>query len=467
MRTAKNAFWLTACRLSGDVLNLLLFILLSRSFGPAGVGEYSYAFAVATMGFVISCLGIEEYGIRQYARLSPQAQGPFMAELLGTQSVMLGIAVVALFIYILVTAPSAEKLAIVLELSCYQLTAATAMSLFIPQMASQNMARPALTEFLARSIACLCAAAALYFLAAPLEVALLSFPLAAVVWLLLAARSAHSDNRLRVTVTREGVQRIASIIWSFALIEIFVQLFSRVGVIVLSLAISDAAAGQFATGLRLIETALVPLGFFGLALYPRLSQLFATDRRRFRRTAAQMIWAMFLAGLVVAWGLYFVAPILLVPVLGERFASAEPLMQIMSVLALVTAIEAGLGRTLLSADKQVSRAIFIAVGGGVSLGLNVALVPLLDVDGAVLAGTGGYLVIIALSFWSLRNTLSARELVPLVATIIGCGPILFVVDSLVSGNGLGLLAEGLACGGVLLLLCCSAYMYCLRPYAKS
>jgi O-antigen/teichoic acid export membrane protein len=219
--------------------------------------------------------------------------------------------------------------------------------------------------------------------------------------------------------------------------------------------------------LRLIETALVPLGFFGLALYPRLSQLFATDQIAFRRTAAPMIWAMFIAGLVVAWGLYFVAPILLVPVLGERFASAEPLMQIMSVLALVTAIEAGLGRTLLSADKQVSRAIFIAVGGVVSLGLNVALVPLLDVDGAVLAGTGGYLVIIALSFWSLRNTLSSRELVPLLAAIVGCGPVLFTVDSLVSANGLGLLAEGLACGGVLLLLCGSAYMYCLRPYAKS
>lgn len=192
MRTAKNAAWLTACRLSGDVLNLLLFVLISRQFGPAGVGTYSYGFAVATFVFVIGCLGIEEYGIRQYARMEPAAQAGFLAELLGTQLVMVAAAGAALAIYLMLTAPLPEKLAIVLELTAYQVAAAAAVSLFIPEMAYQRMAYPALAELASRVVACVVAGIAIYVLHASLASALLGFPLAAAVWMFLAIRSARA-----------------------------------------------------------------------------------------------------------------------------------------------------------------------------------------------------------------------------------------------------------------------------------
>jgi len=41
LSTTRNAIWLTACRLTGDVLNLLLFVLISRRFGPGGAGLHS------------------------------------------------------------------------------------------------------------------------------------------------------------------------------------------------------------------------------------------------------------------------------------------------------------------------------------------------------------------------------------------------------------------------------------------
>src|SRR3984957_18029658 len=80
MSRSRNTVWLTACRLTGDVLNLLLFVLISRQFGPAGVGAYSYGFAIATFAFVIGCLGIEEYGLRQFARLDAARTPPLLGE---------------------------------------------------------------------------------------------------------------------------------------------------------------------------------------------------------------------------------------------------------------------------------------------------------------------------------------------------------------------------------------------------
>jgi hypothetical protein len=278
LSTTRNTLWLTGCRLTGDVLNLMLFVLISRTYGPAGVGAYSYGFAVATFGFVIGCLGIEEYGLRQYARTEAAQRPAFLGELLGTQALMVAAAVVSLAAYLLVTRPSPATLFMVCVLGVYQITASVVATLFIPAMADQRMLWPALAELSARAVAFAVAGYAIYVQHAPLALALIGFPVAAVIWFSLGVLSVRRfAPLLRLTISGPGTRRILKILWSFALLEIFAQLFARVGVISLSLGVGDAAAGLFATGLRLIEVALMPLSFLGVAAYPGLSRLYATD----------------------------------------------------------------------------------------------------------------------------------------------------------------------------------------------
>jgi O-antigen/teichoic acid export membrane protein len=45
MSITANAFWLSACRLAADLAGFALFAVIARVFGPAGTGEYAYAFA--------------------------------------------------------------------------------------------------------------------------------------------------------------------------------------------------------------------------------------------------------------------------------------------------------------------------------------------------------------------------------------------------------------------------------------
>src|SRR5450631_4220317 len=121
MTTTRNALWFTTCRLTGDVLNLLLFVLISREFAPAGVGAYSYGFAVATFAFVIGCLGIEEYGLRQYARTEAAHRPVFLSELMSTQALMVAAAIIALALYLTLTRPSSTTLLMVGSLGIYQI----------------------------------------------------------------------------------------------------------------------------------------------------------------------------------------------------------------------------------------------------------------------------------------------------------------------------------------------------------
>ena len=419
MSRTRNALWLTACRLTGDVLNLLLFVLISRKFGPSGVGAYSYGFAVATFGFVIGCLGIEEYGLRQYARMDAARRPAFLSELLGTQALMVIAAIAALVLYLALTHPSSATLVTVGALGVYQITAAIVATLFIPAMAEQRMMWPALAELSARAIAFGVAGGAILIAHAPLALALLGYPVAALVWACVAIVCVRRfAPLLRITLSRAGATRILSILWSFALLEIFAQLFARIGVISLTLLVSEAAAGVFATGLRLIEVALMPLSFLGVAAYPALSRLYTEDPPAFRRSAVDLMWLMLAGGGAVAWGLYFVAPSLLVPILGTRFAGAEPVIQTMAVFALVQAVEVGLGRILLCADRQVSNAAFVAGGAVVSIILNLVLVPRYGVDGAIYAGALAYAGIDLFCIAALRRPLSGASLARMVLSLL-------------------------------------------------
>lgn len=418
MSRTRNTLWLTGCRLTGDVLNLLLFVLISRRFGPTGVGVYSYGFAVATFAFVIGCLGIEEYGLRQYARMHEAQRPAFLGELLGTQALMVLAAVLTLAVYLLLTRPSPATLIMIGALGVYQITAATVATLFIPAMAAQRMLWPALAELCARTIAFAGAAYAIEIAHTSLALAVLGFPCAAVIWLGIALRStARFAPHLRLAISWAGARRIMAVLWSFALLEIFAQLFARIGVISLSLGVGDAAAGVFATGLRLIEVALMPLSFLGVAAYPALSQLYTNDVPAFRRSAVDLLWLMLLGGGAVAWGLYFVAPALLVPVLGARFAGAEPVIQTMAAFALVQAVEVGLGRLMLCADRQTANAWYVAGGAILSVILNVLLVPRYGVNGAIFAGALSYAAIDVLCVAALREPLTGAALWRMLASL--------------------------------------------------
>lgn len=416
MSITRNAIWLTGCRLTGDVINLLLFVLISRRFGPAGAGAYSYGFAVATFAFVIGCLGIEEYGLRQYARMDAARRPIFLGELLGSQLLMVALAVIALAAYLALTAPSRATLVMVCALAVYQITAAVAATLFIPAMAAQRMLWPALAELTARTVAFTVTGYSIGIAHLPLADALFGYPIAALIWLIVAVGCTRRFAPLaRISMSMAGTRRIVAVLWSFALLEVFAQLFARIGVIALSLSVSDAAAGIFATGLKLIEVALLPLAFLGVAGYPRLSQLFAADLPAFRRSAADLMWLMLLGGGAAAWGVYFVAPPLLVPLLGQRFAGAEGLIQSMAVFALVQAVEVCLGRMLLCADRQIANAAFVAGGAILSVILNLLLVPRFGVSGAIYAGAAAYAAIDLFCVGALWRPLTAAALLNMFA----------------------------------------------------
>lgn len=47
MKVLEGTSWLVGGRVASDVLALVFYIALARTFGQSGIGDYSFAFAIA------------------------------------------------------------------------------------------------------------------------------------------------------------------------------------------------------------------------------------------------------------------------------------------------------------------------------------------------------------------------------------------------------------------------------------
>ena len=249
------------------------------------------------------------------------------------------------------------------------------------------MIGPAVTELCCRGGAIVVAVVSIAFLNSSLLGALIGYPVFGVTLVVAAAFSARRFSG-SVSVNREpkAIRERIGVLWSFAVAEALVQVFIRIGLVVLTLSAGAEVAGLYATGLKFMELALIPLVFMGLAIYPRLSQMSGSNDDALLHASSQFLAVASMMTGVVIWGLYFVVPLVLVPLLGPRFASTVPVLHMMTGLALVQAGEVVLVRLLLATDLQISRLRIIAIGTLLNIALMVVMVPYWHIAGAVAAG---------------------------------------------------------------------------------
>jgi O-antigen/teichoic acid export membrane protein len=409
MRVTTNASWLIVCRVGSDFLSLLLFVVISRSFGPAGIGEFSYGFAIATLLLVIATLGIDSFGVREYSQIAPANRSTWMAELLGTQIVVVAMAVSGLFVYLLLTRAAASTWVVVAALTSYQVLVALARTLFIPAISAQQMVGPAVLDLICRATAVGVAVFLIKSSATSVAWALVGFPLAGVLLLVVAAMSAfRQDTKLGIKISRNALHKIGLALWSYAAAELIAQIFARIGLFVLAIESGVAATGLYAAGLKLLELACMPLVFLGVAAYPRLIQQHGANPAAFRNLANRLLWVMVLTSGGIAWGLYYVAPALVIPILGAKFVGTESVVRAMAAVAVVQAAEAIMWPVLLAAGLQIARLRAISAATLLSLALNVLLIPRFGVNGAILASFLSLLTIVFLFCLPLRSVLGPR-----------------------------------------------------------
>jgi PST family polysaccharide transporter len=404
MKAMVNAGVMLGCRVLADSLNVLLFVVISRAFGPDGVGVYSYGFAVAGFVWAATVLGIEDYGVREYQRSDAAQRVRLIADLLGLQLAVGAIAALVLAVYLMQTSSDATTAFVVCALALFQFFNAVSATLFVPAMAEQRMMRPALIALITRSIAFGVACVLLLTGRAGLGLALAAFPIASTFYMGAAATSARAAlGTLKIHFSLAAIRQAVAAMWSFGTVEILGQILSRVSIIALTLQLGERAAGIYATGFKLIEVAFLPLYFLSIATYPALCRDFNHDRMAFERLGSRLVWGTAAMSAAIALGMYFVVPLLLVDVFGAGYAGTEAQIAAMALLALFFGLENMLGRRMFASNLHRQRATVVALGAVLCTVLNVALIPHWGVIGAICATALSYFFVTAAYALSSRR----------------------------------------------------------------
>jgi O-antigen/teichoic acid export membrane protein len=419
MKVITNAFWLSFGRIAADLLSFVLFAAISRTFGPSGTGEYSYAFAIATLISLSSTAGFEDYGIRQYARAPPQERPQLWQDILSTQCVQLLIGILALLIFLLWSGVRGGALIVILELTVYVVGWTISYTFFIPALASQAMMRPAITDLSCRATAILCALALISTVHPSLPWLLAGFPLAGVVLAALALRSAVQHGAvLRLARHWRGVLATWRGTSAFAGSEILNQFYARADILLIAYFLGTASVGLYATDVKFVEVGILPLVLLGTAAYPLLSTHAARDQTAFGHSARDFTRIVFFFSGWLAVGIYCLIPLLLVPLFGAKFAPAATLLPWFALFAVMKAWEVAFYRLLYAVRRQLFYCGSLVVGTVLIVFLNFQLIPRYGILGAIGAAIVSILVVDLICAFGLMRQLGAAFLASVTARLV-------------------------------------------------
>jgi O-antigen/teichoic acid export membrane protein len=433
-----NTGWLTIARASGDVAGILLFIGISRNLGLEAIGQYSYAFAVGTLTAALVGLGMEEFGLREYSRLDTKSRRAMFGDIMGLQLILVIVVVAALAVLLTFAPHARETKLVVVVVTIHVLTFQFANMFFIPSFAGQKMLLPAVAEFVCRVGALVASLLLVTVTKSTLAVTMAPLAVGTTLLMVFALGSAkHFNIEYPLGLPWRRVPSILAAIWPFAVFTILYNIFNRIAIIILAALRGEEAAGIYGTALKLYEFGLMPFFLLGVAAFPALSRSFAEDPGEFGKTAEKVFTTCVLGGALLCWGLVFVAPPLLVLVLGEEFEVARSATRLMGIVACLAAIDAFALRLMLAMHLQKQRMKIQALAVVVQVALLSALVPVFGVTGAIAATVGAQVLMIAGYFVCFGRSAAARHLIRAMRTFV-----ILVSIVVLTGVGLFLLEVG-------------------------
>lgn len=284
-RVGLNSIWILGARALSQLLLLVFSILIARSLGETGLGQYAFIASILFLGNVATTFGLDTMIIRELAHPAGRI-GPGSGGLL-TTALLIQLGLTALFIAVVwvlaVTLPNqTPETAAALRLASLSLLPLAFSTIYSAVLRAYERMDLYLVFNLVTALimvggafAVLRPGGGLVAIAGVLVIAQTGGALAAGSM----AHMALSDFHWRLsTPTTDFVRSVIGVGLVLALLMVAGVLYQRMAILVLSLTEGDAVTGWYSAAARLSEALkLLPAAFFG-AIFPVMSRANAGGR---------------------------------------------------------------------------------------------------------------------------------------------------------------------------------------------
>lgn len=361
---------------------LITIPIISRAFGPTGVGIASFSFNIVQYFLMIASVGIQLYFNRIIAQsvdnkqqLSQQFWDIFISKLL--------LSVTVLFIYIAtITLLIDDYYIIFLLQGIYIIGAALDISWFYA--GTEKFKIPSLSNIVASGIVL---GVVVIFVKDQSDLSLYVFTIAIVTVLNQIPLFIYLKRYIIfVSINWRQVWQIFRSSLAYLLPNGQLNLYTSISCVVLGVLGTYQQVGIFSNAFNILTVAIIMINTFDLVMIPRITKMSTHPSHSLTKTLADNMNIQLMLTIPMVFGLIAIMPSFYLWFFGDAFASTVPLMTILAILVLIIPLNMLISRQyLLIVNKIRLYNASITIGAAINILLCLILIYLFGIYGAAIA----------------------------------------------------------------------------------
>lgn len=371
-RAARDVVVQIAGRFANLALGVFVTVLVVRSLGDAGYGEWSSLLAVVTLAGALCDLGFSQVAVRR-AAAEPASEAEWVGALLLLRFLLSLLALAACAMVTTVIATDADMRTAGLVLSLTMLFGAPNALKAIFQLRVRNDAL--IVAMTIHSVLWALGVVLVFVFDWDLVALAVAFTLSLALATFVQALLALRLGTVRLRRARDRWPEMIRVGVPIALGSLLILAYGRIDQVLVLVLRGAEEAGLYGSAYRIFDQAQFVAISVTTTAFPLLAAAFGTDRLRFRavlEAAVSSLVAFTIGGLVfvLVYGQEFV-----VLLFGSEFADATPALQILLAALVPVSLGYVLGMLVVITERQRAFVVIALVGLVANVGLNLALIP--------------------------------------------------------------------------------------------
>ena len=205
----------------------------------------------------------------------------------------------------------------------------------------------------------------------------------------------------------------------------------RIDAVLLGVLKGPTAVGLYQSATNLVLYLNVLPRMLNMSMYPQMSRAWPDHPRTLRALRDASLRLLGAVAIPITVGSFLLAPEIFGVVYGPKFEPAVRFYQLLVLVIPLRILGNTLGTAITSVDRQAQRAFIVGVAAALNLGLNLILIPIWSIDGAVVATLVTESWVFLAYAVLLRRALGPSHLLSAVAApSLACVPLALAVTAL-------------------------------------
>ncbi|AAL81478.1 flippase [Pyrococcus furiosus DSM 3638] len=403
LKLIKNAAWLFSADVISKLLAYGVIVILSRTLGPEGLGQYSFIFYYVGLLSIFSDFGVSYYFMREVARDRNKAE-ELLPDILGLK-IVLALVNFGVIAVLTVFLPKPIWMKVLILLVGAEAVLMWVSYVFVNLMYAHEVTKyEAIARTIERVWAFFVGGAVLY-----LYKSLSPFIIALLVGYTIreSLRVKWGSNfikNVKIYFRPKMWIFLLKKSYPFWLIGIFTMIYYRTDMVMLSLMKGDYETGIYRVAYTLIEVSLFVPNIVVSTTMPSMARLWKEDRRTLNTLLKRSIQMLVGLGVLALAGYYIFARLGILIIFGKKFLTSVPVLRILAFAVPFMFLSSLFGSFLNATGNELVFTKITGLTALLNVLLNYVLILNYGAEGAAIATVCTQGLAVLFSIFSVKNT---------------------------------------------------------------